>query len=64
MTLKRSQYTQDFVAQCDSCLEIMDFEDEDNFIVCVHILRASDWSAHKEADGRYTHLCPDCRDGK
>lgn len=64
MTLKRSKYTGNFAAQCDACHDIMDFEDEDNFMVCTHVLRASGWTPHKEDDGRWTHTCRDCNEGK
>lgn len=64
MTLKRSPYTGYFAAQCDVCLDVMDFENEDNFMVCTHVLRASGWRPHKEANGRWTHTCKDCEEGK
>jgi hypothetical protein len=63
MTLKRSKYTGNFTAQCDGCHEIMDFEDEDNFFICTHILRTSSWVSHKNASGVWRHTCPDCTGG-
>ena len=63
MTLKRSKYTGNFVAQCDTCLEIMDFEEDDHFVVATHILRASGWVPYKR-NNTWHHACPDCNELK
>lgn len=62
MTLKRSKYVDGFVAQCDACHDIMDFEGEENFIACVYVLKASGWSSRKGSDGKWAHKCPDCKE--
>lgn len=59
MTLKRSKITGNFVAQCDHCFELMDFDDDEPFPAIPHILRRSSWGIHKSGD-KWTHTCPDC----
>ena len=60
VTLKRSKYTNAFAAQCDTCHDIMDFEDDQDFPACVFVLRASGWRSKKDDEGRWTHKCSDC----
>ena len=59
MTLKRSKITGCFCAQCDGCLDIMDFEPDDTFFVAINTLRLSDWRSSK-VDDKWTNKCPDC----
>lgn len=61
MTLKRSKYTKNFVAQCDGCHEFVDFEDDQDFPACVYVLKASGWKASRDDDGAWAHLCSDCK---
>lgn len=59
MTLKRSPYTGNMMCQCDNCLEVMDFEDDEHFKVAAAILRGCGWVPRKVKD-KWTHWCPEC----
>lgn len=60
MTLTKSKYTGNLMAQCDHCHAVMDFDAGDHFRTCTAILRASGWTPRKQADGVWLHRCDEC----
>ena len=59
MTIQRSPETGNLIAQCDQCLDVVDFEDDEDFDDVRDAIISDGWKTRREA-GTWQNICPDC----
>lgn len=60
MSIRRSKETGNMCAQCDDCLDVVDFEDDDDFDTAKMMIDVDGWKTTKR-DGKWVNICPDCK---
>lgn len=61
MTIRKSKQTGQMMAQCDVCLDVVDFEDGEDFEEAKTAIDMDGWRTKRGPDGKWQNICPDCQ---
>lgn len=59
MTIKKSFETGNFIAQCDECYDVVDFENDETFEQVKIAIDMDGWQT-KRVGNVWHNICPDC----
>lgn len=60
MTIRKSNETGNMVAQCDKCFDVVDFEEDYDFMDVKSAIDGDKWKTTKVND-KWHNVCPDCQ---
>lgn len=65
MTIQISKETKSMIAQCDECLDVVEFEDlngldRDDWADAKSRIDADGWKTRRGPDGKWINVCCDC----
>lgn len=59
MTIRKSNETGQMMAQCDKCLDVVDFDEYFDFATVKIAIDTDKWTT-KRQNGKWVNICPDC----
>ena len=60
MTIRYSKETGNICAQCDKCLDVVDFEKSDDFYDAKAAIDSDGWKTKRDGD-KWINICCDCQ---